>query len=89
VVGKVREEWIENGKADQFDAYKCFLTMGKGEVDYSMIAARTGEDESSLRVAAHRMRKRYRHLLREEIKRTLADDAMVDEEMSALLGAFS
>jgi RNA polymerase sigma-70 factor (ECF subfamily) len=62
---------------------------GESEVDYAEIAARTGEDEASLRVTAHRMRKRYRHLLREEIKRTLADDAMVDEEMAALLGAFS
>lgn len=89
VVVTVRDEWVAAGKVDRFDEYKCFLTMGKGEVDYVGIAARTGEDEASLRVIAHRMRKRYRHLLREEIKRTLEDDAMVDEEMAALLGAFS
>lgn len=89
VVAALGDEWLADGKAVRFDEYKCFLTLGKGEVDYAGIAARTGEDEASLRVTAHRLRKRYRHLLREEIKRTLADDAMVDEEMAALLGAFS
>jgi len=89
VVAAVKEEWVADGKAGRFHEYKCFLTLGKGEVDYAGIAARTGEDEGALRVTAHRLRKRYRHLLREEIKRTLADDAMVDEEMAALLGAFS
>jgi len=37
----------------------------------------------------HRLRKRYRILLREEITQTLADPAQVDEEIRALFGAFS
>jgi len=89
VVAVVRQEWVADGKADQFEHYKCFLTLGKGEIAYAEIAARTGTDEGGLRVTAHRLRRRYRILLREEIGRTLADDAMVDEEMAALLGAFS
>lgn len=89
VVVMVKAEWVAGGKAEQFEDYKCFLTMGKGELAYSDIASRTGENEESLRVTAHRLRKRYRHLLREEIKRTLADDTVLDEEMTALLGAFS
>ena len=39
--------------------------------------------------AIHRLRKRYRELLRDEIANTLADAGMVDEEMRALFGAFS
>jgi RNA polymerase sigma-70 factor (ECF subfamily) len=37
----------------------------------------------------HRLRKRYRLLLRDEIAQTLADESQVDEEMRALFGAFS
>jgi len=41
-------------------------------------------DEGAVRVAVHRLRKRYRQLLRDEIAQNLADSADVDEEMRAL-----
>jgi RNA polymerase sigma-70 factor (ECF subfamily) len=46
-------------------------------------------EEGAVRVAVHRLRKRYRVLLREEIAQTLSEPAMVDEEMRALFGAFA
>jgi RNA polymerase sigma-70 factor (ECF subfamily) len=46
-------------------------------------------DEGAMRTAVHRLRKRYRLLLRDESAQTLSDSAMVDEEMRALFGAFS
>jgi RNA polymerase sigma-70 factor (ECF subfamily) len=53
-------------------------------------AAKTlGMDEGTIRVAVHRLRKRYRQLLRDEIAQTLVDSADVDEEMRALFGAFA
>jgi len=39
-------------------------------------------------VAVHRLRKRYRELLREQIAQTLSDPADLDEEMRALFRAF-
>jgi hypothetical protein len=45
-------------------------------------------EEGAVRVAIHRLRKRYRQLLRDEISQTLTDPAQVDEEMRALFGAF-
>jgi RNA polymerase sigma-70 factor (ECF subfamily) len=45
-------------------------------------------EEGAVRVAIHRLRKRYRALLREEIAQTLSDPAQVDAEMQALFGAF-
>ena len=41
--------------------------------------------EGAVRVAVHRLRRRYRELLREEIAQTLSDPAQVDEEMQALV----
>jgi RNA polymerase sigma-70 factor (ECF subfamily) len=46
-------------------------------------------EETAVRVAVHRLRKRYRQLLRNKIAQTLIDPTQVDEEMRALVGAFS
>ena len=68
---------------------KIFLTSGKGAVSHAEAAKNLGMDETAVRVAVHRLRKRYRQLLRDEISQTLAAEAQVDEEMRALFGAFS
>jgi RNA polymerase sigma-70 factor (ECF subfamily) len=46
-------------------------------------------DEGTLRVAVHRLRKRYRELLRDEIAQTLAEPGQVDEELRSLLAALA
>ena len=70
-------------------AVENFLTAGKGELPHAEAARTLGMDETAVRVAVHRLRKRYRQLLRDEICQTLTDAAQVDEEMRALFGAFS
>jgi RNA polymerase sigma-70 factor (ECF subfamily) len=45
--------------------------------------------EGNVRVLVHRLRKRYRELLKQEVAQTLADPAQADEEMRTLMGAFS
>ena len=88
VVNRLGEESAAEGKAERFARMKPFLTMGKGEIPHAKAAADLSMDEGALRVAVHRLRKRYRELLREEIAHTLSDPAMVEEEMKVLLGAF-
>jgi RNA polymerase sigma-70 factor (ECF subfamily) len=63
------------------------LTAGRGETDYAALAREGGGREGAARVAVHRLRKRFRVLVREEVARTVASDAEVDEEMAALMGA--
>ena len=53
------------------------------------IGAALGMTEGAVRVAAHRLRRRYRELLREEVARTVADPADVDDELAELLAALS
>jgi RNA polymerase sigma factor (sigma-70 family) len=89
VIERLRAECAADGKARQFDQLKIFLTAGKGAVPHADVARSLGMDEGAVRVAAHRLRKRYRELLRDEIAHTLADPAQVDEEMRALFGAFN
>ena len=89
VIGRLQKECEAEGKAKLFEQLKIFLTAGKGELSHAEAAHQLGMDETAVRVAVHRLRKRYRILLRAEIAQTLADPAMVDEEMRALFGAFS
>jgi RNA polymerase sigma-70 factor (ECF subfamily) len=89
VIERLRAECEADGRAKQFAELKIFLTSGKGERSYADAARALGLDEGAVRVAVHRLRKRYRQLLRDEIAQTLADSADVDEEMRALFGAFS
>ena len=89
VIGRLQKECEADGKAELFDQLKIFLTAGKDGTAQSEAAKVLGMEEGAVRVAIHRLRKRYRQLLRAEIARTLADAADVDEEMRALFGAFS
>jgi RNA polymerase sigma-70 factor (ECF subfamily) len=88
VVGMLREEFAAEGKAERFEQLKPWLTAASGTIPYASVADALAMDAGALRVAVHRLRRRYRELLRSEISHTLADPAMVDEEMAALLGAF-
>jgi RNA polymerase sigma-70 factor (ECF subfamily) len=89
VIERLQKECAADGKAKLFEQLKVFLTVGKGALPHADAAGKLGMDETAVRVAVHRLRKRYRQLLREEISQTLADEADVDEEMRALFGAFS
>ena len=88
VLVRLAEESAAEGKAERFEQMKPFLTLGKGEIPYASAAAALAMDGGAVRLAVHRLRKRYRELLRNEVADTLADPAMVDEELAVLLGAF-
>ena len=89
VIERLQAECVAEGRAKQFAELKIFLTAGKGELSHATAAKALNMDEGAVRGAVHRLRKRYRQLLRDEIAQTLADSADVDEEMRALFGAFS
>lgn len=88
VLIRLRDEWAAKGKGGLFESAQVFLTVEQSDVRYADAALKAGMSEGSLRVAVHRLRKRYRELLKDEITQTLADPAMADEELAALMGAF-
>ncbi len=87
-IGRLQRECEADGKTKLFEQLKIFLTTGKGDSAQAEMAKVLGMEEVAVRVAIHRLRKRYRQLLRDEIAQTLNDEKMVDEEMRALFGAF-
>lgn len=89
VITRLRDESGTEGKAGQYEQLKPFLMMGKSEIPYAQAAATLKMSEGAVRVAVHRLRRRYRELLREEITQTLASPAQADEEMQALFSALA
>jgi len=83
VLGAVRLELEAAGRGGQFDVLRSFLA---GEPpSHAEAARRLGTSEAAVRVAVHRLRRRYRERLLAEIRRTLADPADVGEEVKYLL----
>ena len=88
VIVRLREECAADGRSALFDRLKPFLMVGRSEIPHAQAAAELGIAEGAVRVAVHRLRRRYRELLRAEISQTLSDPAQVDKEMRALFNAF-
>jgi RNA polymerase sigma-70 factor (ECF subfamily) len=89
VIERLQAECAADGKAKLFAQLKIFLTAGGGDSAQGEVAKALDMEEGAVRVAIHRLRKRYRLLLRDEIAQTLSDDSQVDAEMRALFGAFN
>jgi RNA polymerase sigma-70 factor (ECF subfamily) len=89
VIARLRDESVAEGKSRLFDELKPFLMVGKSAVPYEQAGAALAMSESAVRVAVHRLRKRYRELLRQEIGQTLSEPAQAEEEMRTLFSAFA
>jgi RNA polymerase sigma factor (sigma-70 family) len=87
VMSRLRDEFTRAGKAPIFDALKGFLARGDVDEPLADVADRLGISENAAKVAAHRLRKRYRELLRAEVGQTLADPAEIDDEIRELFAA--
>lgn len=86
-VARLRERYASRGKLDHFEALKVFLSGEKRPVPYAEVAPRLGISELAVKVAVHRLRKRFRDALREEIAQTVSAKAEIDEELRALYSA--
>jgi RNA polymerase sigma-70 factor (ECF subfamily) len=72
------------GRAEQFSVLKPWLTPA-GAPDAQTAAAKLGLSEGALKVAIHRLRARFRELVRADIAQTLYDPAELDDEMQHLV----
>jgi len=88
VVEKLREEFVRHGRPEHFEQLKVFL-LGKSDAPYTALALKMKTSEGALKVAIHRLRKRYRDLFRQEIADTVADPAEVESELRFLAGVLS
>jgi RNA polymerase sigma-70 factor (ECF subfamily) len=87
VLNQLRTEFAGTDRGPWFDRLKAFLTGEKAETSYQQTAAELGMTVGAVKVAVHRLRRRYRELLREEIARTMNAQDDVDEEIRHLFTA--
>jgi RNA polymerase sigma factor (sigma-70 family) len=83
VIDRLRDEFVQHGRLDYFNRLKAFL-LDRGETQYATLAREMGISEGALKVAIHRLRKRYRELFRQQIADTVADPAEVESELRFL-----
>lgn len=86
---RLRGEYGHQGKADIFEALRFSLMGERSAVPYVDLAGKLGMSEGAVKVAVHRLRRRYRTLLRELIAETVATPEEVEEELRHLLQALA
>lgn len=84
VLGQLREEYSAPEKQSLFEALKASVWGEPTESSLQEIGAKLGMAEGAVKVAAYRMRQRYRELLRNEVAQTVATAAEVDDELKYL-----
>jgi RNA polymerase sigma-70 factor (ECF subfamily) len=88
VVERLRNEFVQHGRPEHFERLKVSL-LGQSDAPYAALAKELNTSEGALKVAIHRLRKRYRELFRQEIADTVADPAEVDSELRHLAGVIT
>jgi RNA polymerase sigma factor (sigma-70 family) len=89
VLSRLRDEHVNPGKRDQFEALQPFLSTDRDSANYTDAASHLNITVEAARVAAHRLRKRYRQLLRDEIAQTVASPEQVDDELRHLFAVLA
>lgn len=87
VLVRLQDEFVTAGKAGQFDRLKGFLMGDEARIPYAELAKDFATTENALKVSIHRMRRRFKDVLRDEISHTVADPAEIQEEIRYLLSA--
>jgi RNA polymerase sigma-70 factor (ECF subfamily) len=87
VMDRLAAEFADGGKAAHFNLLKDFIVGDPGHRTYAEVAVKLGISPAAVKMAASRMRRRYRELLRDQIANTVASTEDVDEEIRDLFTA--
>jgi len=92
-LAELEREWALAGKAEAFAVFRQFLSFGQDESpqSYQSVAATLGTTSGAARLGVHRLRKRYREVLRSHIADTLSEPTAeaIAGEIQALFAAIS
>lgn len=83
VMARLGREFADRGRGKLFEALAA--TLSEPDSNYAEIGDRLGMTQGAVKVAAHRLRRRYRDLLREEIAQTVAGPEEVEAEIRHLM----
>ena len=80
----VRLEYSDPSRRELFEALQPCLAGERTELSYSRIGTDLGMSEGAVKVAAHRLRRRYREVLRAEVASTLTREEDLEDEVRTL-----
>ncbi len=83
------KELARAGKAEQFETLKPWLLGQVDSLSQADAAQRLGLAEGAVKVAIHRLRRRFRELVKAEIADTVPDPTQVEDEMRYLIEVLS
>jgi len=87
-MARLREEYVATGRAKLFEHLQSCLAKDESASPYADIAARLNLTEAAVKMAVHRLRARYREILRAEIADTVSSPEEIEEEIRHLFSAF-
>jgi RNA polymerase sigma factor (sigma-70 family) len=89
VLNRLRHEAVASGREAVFNELQGSLLGERSTETYVQLGARLSMSETAVKVTVHRLRQRYRELLREEIAHTVTRPDEIDEEMRYLFEVVS
>ena len=85
---QLRDEYVASGRASLFEYLQSCLAREESALPYAEIAARLKLTEAAVKMAGHRLRARYREILRGEIAHTVSGPEEVEQEIRHLFASF-
>ena len=86
-LGKLKEEWTEAGKEEEFNNLRPFLDGNASHGELTALAERTGQNENTLRSQLHRLRRAFRKQLKAQISPSISNDEEQTTELQTLIGS--
>jgi len=86
---RLKAESTASNKQQLFGHLKVYLAAERDADSYRDVATKLDMSEGAVKVAVHRLRRRYRELVRDEIAQTVTTEAQVDEEIQDLFAALT
>jgi len=87
-MARLQEEYVATGRAKLFEDLQSCLAKDESASPYAEIAARLNLTEAAVKMAMHRLRARYREILRAEIADTVTSPEEIEDEIRHLFSAF-
>lgn len=89
VTDRLRAEQLSSPKQCLFEDLEPHIQRDPSGMPYAEVALKHTMSEGAIKVAVHRLRERYRGILREEIARTVSSESEIDDELRHLIRVIS
>ena len=84
VMSRLKDDAVQKGRQEQFDTLKPYLTGDEPQLSYSELGSNLGVSEGAVKVAVHRLRRKFREVLQDEISQTVSSRAEIEDELRHL-----